>query len=135
MHELIKTAVSHETEHRIMQIAANTIPDLCDGTPGALDAVVQLRQYIERQTAEFGVDLSEESRAMLSAATHLAKVGARILHIDPPRSMAVITIDPKHLHFLSRPELHMVYLGHMQLDGAAVQWFFPIPIMTAIPPA
>lgn len=110
----------------IMLHFANTVTDLCDGTTGAHDSVLMLRQQVERRMEERGIAISKSHREMLSAATELAQLGARILHVNIYCVPVVIQIDHKRLHFLARPELYMQYTAGCNIGGAEIEWHCPV---------
>lgn len=105
-----------------MRIAADEIAGICDGTPAAHDAMRELCRQLAAGASGEWVEPTQGRLAWLSAATELARVGARIIHIDIDSTPPTITVDPKYLHWVARPALFEGRVFSLSLNGARVEW-------------
>lgn len=113
---------SSDVTRSYMRIAADEIVGVCDGTPGAHDAMIRLCRGIAERTSDRGLEPTAAHLAMLSAATELARLGARIIHIDIDSTPPTFTVDPKYLHWVARPALYERRYFSLSLNGARVEW-------------
>lgn len=105
-----------------MHVAAAQVVDICDGTPAAHDAMRELCRLLAAGASGEWVEPTQGRLAWLSAATELARVGARILRIDPDSTPPRITVDPSRMHWVRQPALFEGRAFSLSLNGARVEW-------------
>lgn len=120
----MSAASSSEVTRSCMRIAADEIVGVCDGTPGAHDAMILLCRGIAERTSGGEIEPTAEHIAMLSSATELARGGAKILAVECDSEPPVITVDPdpKYLRWVPAPPFCEFGVCDLMLGGARAEW-------------